>query len=62
MFYLIFEGLIITIFGLLGSYFIWRVKRDRYSFSEILSKYGYGLGVAGAIVAFVIIIILRSEK
>lgn len=60
MFHLIFEGLVITISGVLGSYFIWRVKRGQYSFSEVLSKYGYGLGVVGAIIAFVIIIILRS--
>ncbi len=61
MIYLIFEGLVITLFGVLGSYCIWMSKRDQYSFGEILTKYGYGLGVLGALIAFTIIIIYRSS-
>jgi hypothetical protein len=58
--YILFEAVCITIFGLAGSYFIWLASGKKVPYGEILNKNGYLLGVTGAVIAGILIAVVRT--
>ena len=57
IYFILFEIILISLFGAAGTYLIW-IRKKELTYGELLNKYGYMIGVIGAIIFSVAYILL----
>jgi hypothetical protein len=58
LYFILVEIALLTVCGLLGTYFVWLWNRRKFEYGYLLNKYGYMIGGIGALIISMIWIIL----
>lgn len=55
--FILFEIVLISLFGAVGTYLVW-IRKKKLTYGYLVNKYGYMIGVVGAIVFSIAYILL----